>query len=1193
MLSSVVTNNILDYLCDRVLLCDGGTGSLIQTMNLSTELDFLGKENCTEVLVLSRPDIIRSIHVYYFEAGADCVETNTFGASPITLADFGLAEQTLEINRQAVRLAREAAEQFTRDGRTRFVLGAVGPGTKLPSLGQIDYDTLESAYTVQCQGLVEADALLIETCQDPLQIKAAVNGARAACASSLVEIPIFIQVTVEKSGTLLIGTDIAAVTTVVHSLNVPLIGLNCATGPQEMVEHIQWLSQNWPGFISVQPNAGLPKLINGCVHYPLQPADLSLWLKRFVQESGVSLVGGCCGTTPDHIRSVDAMLRALDQRGHWRPEPIRREVHWVPAIASLYNQVPLRQEKAFLSIGERCNANGSKKFRQLQASDNWNGIVTLAREQVAEGSHALDICTAFVGREEWADMVEVVTHLRGTISVPLVIDSTDTAVIEAALKLYGGKAIINSITFEDGEVTAANRLLLARRFGACVIGLTIDENGMAKTVNEKVQIAHRLYKFAVDLHGLSPTDLIIDPLTFTICTGNSDDTDLAINTLRAVKRIRSELPECQIVLGISNISFGLKPKARHVLNSVFLDQAIHHGMTTAIVQISHLLPIHLLSEVELNSASNLIYYRQDQEDRPLKAFMDLFQNPDSTHETVVNSLTESSLSAIVLGKSTLEERLRRHIVDGNRDKLEEDLRHALKIYTPLTIINDILLIGMKEVGDLFGQGRMQLPFVLQSAEVMKAAVAWLEPFMKHGTVSPRATIVLATVKGDVHDIGKNLVDIILTNNGYRVVNLGIRQPISAILEATYKYKADAVGMSGLLVKSTVIMRENLKEMASQGLTIPVILGGAALTRRFVEEDCFTIYRYVSYAKDAFAGLDLMEKVGNGQFTNHDSTLSAVSYCLSDERANSVESTDLQQISTSDNHEEKKKKLIPLHRVDSTVISPSETTINPPFWGTRLVEEIPIDTILPYLNESTLYQFQWGFRKLDRSYSSWKEWTSQEVRPILDRLLHICREETILQPRAIYGYWPCVSQGNSVLLFEPEDYQRLSYASEVARFTFPRQSKDGGLCLTDFFQDINKGKMDIVGLQVVTIGDRVSEIERVWFSLNKYQDYLYLHGLSVEMAEALAEYIHKMIRVELGFAKEEPGDLSSLLKQKYRGARYSFGYPACPNLADQRKLLSLLGAERIGVSLSDEDQLYPEQSTSAIVCLHPQAKYFVV
>ncbi len=1153
-------SNILDHLHDRVLLCDGGTGYLIQAMNLSVEKKFLGKENCTEIFVLTHPDKVRSIHAHYFEAGADCVETNTFGASPLTLAEFGLAGQTLEINQKAVAIAREAAELFS-DTHPRFVLGAVGPGTRLPSLGHIDYDSLETAYAVQCAGLMGVDAFLIETCQDPLQIKAAVNGAKRSREKAGKETPIFVQVTVERTGTLLVGTDIAAAVTVVHSLNVPLIGLNCATGPQEMSEHVQWLSKNWPGFVSVQPNAGLPVLVNGQTHYPLNPAELAFWHERFVSEDGIHLVGGCCGTTPEHIRAVDAMLERISNHGRRRPPPVRRLVHWVPAVASLYNQVPLRQENAFLSIGERCNASGSRKFRQYQETDNWDGVISMARTQSLEGSHCLDVCTAFVGRDERADMIEIVSRLRVSSHAPLVIDSTDTAVIETALKLYGGKAIINSIHFEDGEKAAAGRLRLARHFGAAVVALTIDENGMAKTAAEKIRIARRLYDFAVNHYGLPAADLLFDPLTFTICTGSPEERCLAIETLEAIKLLRAMFPECQIMLGVSNVSFGLQPMARHVLNAVFLDHALRRGLTAAIVHVSRLLPSHRLTAEEYRAAEDLIF--DTGKTNALQTFIALFQDRPRT------TITDRSKPG------TVEDRLKHHIINGDRQGLEENLAEALQVYAPLVIINDILLAGMKEIGELFGLGKVQLPFVLQSAETMKTAINLLKPHLIHVTPSQRGTIVLATVRGDVHDIGKNLVDILLTNNGYRVINLGTKQPITAIMAAAREHVADAVGMSGLLVKSTLVMKENLQEMTRHGIEIPVLLGGAALTRRFVEEECIAAYGcgLVAYAQDAFAGLDLMTRVVEGTF----------SHVTTNRRTTPIKK---QKLVTH-------KKIIqlrsfPEERKDQHVEVPLAAQIpTPPFWGARLLRHVPVRSLISYLNEVTLYRFHWGFCKAGQSHDVWRAWAAQAVRPVLNRMLDICAQETILQPCAAYGYWPCTRSGDSVILFDTDG------ATEVAHFTFPRQARPDGLCIADFFKSDDDQQMHTIALQVVTLGARASDVARAWFAADRYQDYMYLHGLSVEMTEALAEYVHKLIRVELGLAAEEARDLDGILKREYRGARYSFGYPACPNIADQHKLLALLGADRIGISMSEEDQLYPEQSTSAIVCLHPQAKYFTI
>jgi 5-methyltetrahydrofolate--homocysteine methyltransferase len=1161
--------DILDHLHDRVLLCDGAMGTQVQSMNLTLGKDFQGHENCTDILCLSRPDAVREIHMRYFAAGADMVETNTFGASRLTLGEFGIADLAFDINRRAVDIAREAAAEFAGDGRARFILGSIGPGTKLPSLGHVDYDTLEASFLDQARGLIAggADAILVETCQDPLQIKAAVNAAKLARNQAGVDTPIFVQVTVETTGTLLVGADIAAAATIVQALDVPLMGLNCATGPQEMSEHVRWLSANWPGLVSVQPNAGLPELVDGRAAYPLRPIDLATWQERFLEDDRINLLGGCCGTTPEHIAALDAMLTRR-AGGDRRPRPVRREVHWVPSVASLYGQVTMRQENAFLSIGERCNANGSKKFRDCQDREDWDGALAIGKEQVKEGSHTLDVCTAFVGRDEVRDMTQLVSRMRGAVTAPLVIDSTELPVIEAALKLYGGKAIINSINFENGEESAAKRLALARKFGAAVIALTIDEAGMAKDVESKVALAHRLYDFAVVRHGLPAADLMIDPLTFTICTGNQDDRPLASHTLEAIRRIAAELPECQIVLGLSNVSFGLKAAARHVLNSVFLDHALKAGMTGAIVHVSKIAPLHRLDSAQAEAAEDLIFDRRREGYDPLQAFISLFSGKEA-----------GDLAKPRPSTATVEERLKQRIVDGDRTGLEQDLAAALVDWKPLDIINQLLLDGMKEVGELFGSGRMQLPFVLQSAETMKAAVAYLEPFMEKAEGQQKGTVVLATVRGDVHDIGKNLVDIILTNNGYRVINLGIKQPINAIIAAAREHKADAIGMSGLLVKSTVVMRDNLEEMTREGLDLPVLLGGAALTRAFVEEDCVAAYGpgRVAYARDAFDGLDLMAKVVDQRFDEHVAAARAkrVSRAGGERRKDRGAALSLRPVDYQE---------IRLRRAD---LARQATVPVPPFWGPRIIEAVPLQTLATYLNETMLFQFHWGYRKAGRSLEEWKAWAAKELRPMAVELLKRCQREAILQPCAVYGYWKCAADGDALVLFE-EDGER-----EAARFALPRQAVENGLCLADFVREIDAPERDVIGLQVVTVGRQASEVARQWFAENRYRDYLYLHGLSVETAEALAEYVHARVRAELGFAAEDDRDIDKLLHQHYRGSRYSFGYPACPNLEDQAQVLRLLGADRIGITLSEEWQLEPEQSTSAVVVLHPQAKYFSV
>ena len=1163
--------HLLDALSDQVLLCDGGMGSRVQMLDLEVERDYWGQENCTEILNLSRPELVREIHRGYFEAGADMVETNTFGGSILTLAEFDLQDRTREINRIAAGLAREAAETFS-DDRHRYVMGSIGPGTKLPTLGNVDYDTLEAAITEQCRGLIDGgvDGFLIETCQDTLQIKAAVNAAKLARIELGSDAPIFVQVTVETTGTLLVGPDIAAAATAIHALDVPSLGLNCATGPQEMAEHVRWLSENWPGLISIQPNAGLPELVDGSTFYPLSPDEMAVWMERFIIEDGLNLIGGCCGTSTPHIQGLDAMLRRRGG-GRLRPAPVSRKPVWIPSVSSLYSQTPLRQENSYFSIGERCNANGSKKWRELQEAGDWDGCVAVGREQAAEGSNSLDVCTAFVGRDEVAEMSEVITRFTSSVNAPLVIDSTETPVIEAALKLHGGKPIINSINFEDGEQHAHDRMKLAKKFGAAMIALTIDEVGMAKMPEDKLRIAERLVDFACNQYGLPQSDLMIDPLTFTIATGMEDDRKLGAWTLEGIRLIREKFPDIQIILGLSNISFGLNPAARAVLNSVFLDHAVKAGMTGAIVHVSKIRPLHLIAAEEVKVAEDLIYDRRTPDYDPLQKLLELFAGRKAA-DAVKKRRAE-----------TPAERLKERIVDGERKGIEEDLEAAMKEMTALDIINNVLLDGMKVVGELFGSGKMQLPFVLQSAETMKTAVAWLEPHMERVEGQHRGTMVLATVKGDVHDIGKNLVDIILTNNGYQVINLGIKVPLADMIAAAKEHNAHAIGMSGLLVKSTVIMRENLEEMKRQGIDLPVILGGAALTRNYVEEECARAYGggepgRVAYARDAFDGLSLMDKVAHQGFDDYLTAIQTKRAGKSGRKnARAPEIAETRGFEPIDPAAARERRA----RIAGTITPPT-----PPFWGPRLVESVP-NAVLPFLNERSLYQFQWGFRKQGRSLEEFMEYAKTELRPVLKRMLALNAEQDILRPQALYGYWKAAGDGNDLVLFEEDG------TTEAARFTLPRQPKEDGECIADFVRDINDNVRDVVGLQIVTVGQKASDLAREWFEENRYQDYLYLHGLSVEMAEAMAEYTHKRIRAELGYAAEDDRDMEKMLSQSYRGSRYSFGYPACPRLEDQEPILRLLGAERIGVSLSDGYQLHPEQSTSALVILNPRAKYFTV
>jgi len=1155
----------LRLLQQRVLVFDGAMGTSVHRYGLPLS-DYQGLENCTEVLVLTRPDVIEEIHASFLAVGCDAIETNTFGANKIVLAEFGLADRVYEINRVAAGLARRVADGFAGPDRPRFVAGSIGPGTRLPSLRQTTWDILADSYAEQARGLLDGgvDVMLIETCQDILQTKAALAGVETAMREKGRRVPIMVQITMETTGTMLIGTDMAAATVALEAYpQVDVIGLNCATGPQEMSEHVRYLAANCSRFLSVQPNAGLPQLVEGRPVYPLTPAELARWLREFVETDGVNVVGGCCGTTPEHLAAV---VEAIGVRP---PRP--RNVKTEPSVSSLYQACPIRQQSSFLIVGERTNANGSRRFRRLLEAEDYDGMVAMAKEQVREGSHVIDVCAAYVGRDEVRDMREIVSRFATEVPVPLMIDSTETAVIEASLKLAGGRCIVNSVNLEDGERRCAEILPLCRTFGAAVVALTIDEEGMARTADRKVAIARRIYDLATRKYGLRPADLIFDPLTFTICTGNEDDRRLAIETLEAVQRIKRELPGCHTLLGVSNVSFGIAPAARHVLNSVFLHYACERGLDAAIVHASGIEPMFRIESPRREAARRLIFDERDGGD-PLQAFLALFAEVRPT----------SRKTAV---PRPVEERLKQRIIEGDRAGLEADLGEAMRTWPPLEIINRFLLDGMKVVGDLFGAGQMQLPFVLQSAETMKAAVAYLEPHMEKTAGSgPRpggskGSIVLATVKGDVHDIGKNLVDILLTNNGYTVYNLGIKQPINAIIDAWKEHRADAIGMSGLLVKSTLVMRENLEVLNERGLAPPVILGGAALTRKYVEEDLRAIYRGpLYYAKDAFDGLHWMSQLTQTDGAGREGAAAPAGAAGPGE---ATVQTDRPKAEPPTCRRPAAGSPMPASDIARDVPVPT-----PPFWGARVIERIPLRAVLAYVNEVMLFQVQWQFRKKGRPADEFRRSIDSEVRPIYRELVARCEREEILQPRAVYGYWPCNASGDDLIVYDPHEPDR-----PVARFTFPRQHRPPHWCLADFFRPLGSGERDVVAFSIVTVGGQASRTARQWFQEDRYRDYLYLHGLSVETAEALAEYIHKQIRVELGIAGRDAREIRDLFRQGYQGCRYSFGYPACPRLEDQALLWRLLEPGRIGVTLSEEFQLEPEQSTSALICHHPQARYF--
>jgi 5-methyltetrahydrofolate--homocysteine methyltransferase len=1150
--------NYLDLVGERVVIFDGATGTNLQLLGLGPD-DFGGPalEGCNEVLVRTRPDVVQELHRSFLEVGCDVVETNSFGAFPVVLAEYGIADQAEDLARRAAELAREVASGYSTPDRPRFVAGSIGPGTKLPTLGQISFAELRSAYEVTARGLLEggADLLLVETVYDPLQAKAALQACRRAMAATGREVPLQVQVTIELTGRMLLGTEIGAALAALDAMRPDVIGMNCATGPAEMYEPLRYLSRHSRRPISAQPNAGLPSVVDGRMHYDLSPGALAAHHAAFVSELGVSVVGGCCGTTPEHLAAVVRACADL--------EPARREPRYEPGAASLYSFVPFEQESSVLLVGERTNANGSKRFREAMLAKDWETTVAMARDQAREGAHLLDVCVDYTGADGVADMTELASRLATQSSVPLMIDSTEPAVVEAALGFIGGRPVLNSVNLEEGDAPGGRLdrfLSLARDYGAAVVATCIDTDGQARTAEWKLRAARAICELAIGRYGLEPADLLIDPLALPLSTGMEESRRDGLETIEAIRAIKAELPGVHTILGLSNVSFGLAPAARQVLNSVFLHECVQAGLDAAIVHAGRILPLHKISEEDRSLCLDLVYDRRRDGYDPLQLLVDRFADT-STRRAVPDH-----------ADWPVERRLEQRIVDGDRNGLEEDLEEALgKGLGPLEIVNEILLAGMRTVGDLFGSGQLQLPFVLASAETMKAAVAYLEPRMDRTEASGRGKVVLATVKGDVHDIGKNLVDIILTNNGYEVHNLGIKVPLTEILARADEISADAIGMSGLLVKSTLVMRENLEEMNRLGKShYTVILGGAALTRSYVERDLREVYKgKVFYGKDAFEGLRVLDR-------------------LMEIKASGVDDPSFGTEPTS--------RVLPPRRSQATAAlegtpprrSPAVETDNPvfrpPFLGTRVAKGIPLDEIAEYLNETALYRNQWGYRPVGgETDAEFKTRVRAELRARLD----VARTEGILVPQVLWGYFPANSEGDDLIVYADEDRRQ-----EAARFHFPRQKVDPYLCIADFFRPVDSGEADYVAFQVVTMGPEASRRTAELFAAGRYTDYVFLHGLSVEMTEALAEYWHRRIREEWGFADEDAPSLAGLFRQQHRGGRYSFGYPACPDLEDNAKVVELLDAGRIGVTVSEGFQLHPEQTTLALVCHHPRAKYFV-
>ena len=1163
---------LLDVAARRTIVLDGATGTGFQAMDLPLS-DFDGLEGCNEVLNLSCPQAVRELHAGYLAAGADAVLTNTFGASAVTLAEYGLEERTYEINKAAAEHARAAADRFGQADAPRFAIGSLGPGTKLPSLGQIDFDPLHAAYLAQARGLLDGgvDALLVETVYDLLQGKAAILACRDALAERGLDTPIFATVTIETTGQMLVGSEIGAALTALAPLGLAGVGLNCATGPDLMHEPLRFLAENAPFPLLCSPNAGLPRVEDGQTVYDLTPDGLADALAAFIGEYGVSIVGGCCGTSAEHVRAVSEQVRGVERArrtgGAGGAGVAGDKPRLAPGAASLFSAVPYKQDASFLIVGERANANGSRRFKRLLDEERWEEMANVVRDQAGEGAHVADLCVDFVGRDGVPDMERLVGKARGLSTLPLMLDSTEPPVLEAGLKLIGGKAIVNSINLEDGDHKGSRldrTLSAAVRFGAGVVALSIDEQGQARTCERKVEIAARLHRIATEDYGLSAEDLFFDALTLPLGSGQDDLRRDGIETLEAIAEISRRFPRSQTILGVSNISFGLNPAARQVLNSVFLQEAVDRGLTAAIVHAAQILPAHQIDARQREAALRLIHNEWVDGADPLVEFMALFEGVSLRRE-------ESDLAEL-----SIEQRLHRRIVDGLREGLRDDLDEALRERPALEIINGLLLPAMQEVGDLFGAGKMQLPFVLQSAETMKASVSWLEPHMERSDAAGKGTIVLATVRGDVHDIGKNLVDIILSNNGFTTVNLGIKQPIGPIIEAAEQHDADAIGLSGLLVKSTLVMREDLEELNRRGLAErwPILLGGAALTRGYVETDlreCFA--GRVWYGQDAFEGLRIMNALAAGEPPPHE---------IAPRRAASTRGP--------------KRQTAPSESTEPQRTAPAQRVPEPPFLGTRVVHEgedgLALAELFPYINETALFRGQWGFRNRNGqdAQADWAELVERDARPALRRLQAEALADGVLEPAVVYGYFPAQSDGDDLIIYVPESG---GARAELARFAFPRQQGKQGLCLADYFRPVDSGELDVVGFHVVTMGRRVSERAAELFAADRYQDYLYWHGFGVELAEALAEFWHRRMRAELGIDAADGATPQDLFKTDYQGARYSFGYPACPNLEDQQQLWRLLEPERIGATLSEQWQIEPEQSTSALIVHHPEARYFAI
>ena len=1156
---------ILETIKKRPLIIDGAMGTQLQQRddNISKEA-WQGNEGCNELLNVTAPDIMNEIFTAYLTAGADFITTNTFGSFKWVLDEYNIGDRAYELTKAGAELVKKQCEAFSTPEQPRFCLGSIGPGTKLPSLGHIGYDEMYEGYTEFCLALIDGgvDIFLIETAQDPLQIKAALHAIQEANRQRETEIPIMVSVTIELSGTMLIGTDAQTIATILEPFDILSLGFNCGTGPEQVLKHVKTLSEVWHTPISVHANAGLPQNRGGYTYYPMGPDEFVAQQKKFLEIDGVSFLGGCCGTTPQHIRALVDEVINITPKAPTGSHPT--------SIASLFNTVELMQQPAPLLMGERSNATGSKAFRELILAEDYEGTLSVAQQQVRAGAHVLDVNVGFAGRDETKDMNAVMALYAQKIAIPLMPDSTQTTGLETALKHIGGKPILNSVNLEDGEEKFDAVCKLAKKFGASLVCLTIDEVGMAKTVENKLAVADRIIELATKRHGLKKEDLVFDVLTFTLGSGDEEYWDAGINTIEAIRALRLKHPEVGATLGLSNISFGLDKDARPYLNSMFLHHCVQAGLTSVIINVKHIIPLNKISKQDQEICDDLIFNRKPNGEA-LFHFIEHF----SKKEAVDNDAEDAEYLAM-----SDEQKIAKLLMDGDKDRmipLVEEARHTIK---PEVIVNEILIDAMKVVGELFGSGQMQLPFVLQSAETMKKTVDHLNPYLPKVEKQVDTTLILGTVKGDVHDVGKNLVDIILSNNGYKVINLGIKVELDRFLQTLEESNATALGMSGLLVKSTQVMLENLKTLQEKGITIPILLGGAALTRAFIEDFCRPAYDGpIFYCKDAFDGVTAMSRIEAG---NLDTNLHP-------------------EVEDVEKHEEK-EYIIPEFK-DIKMPSRDVTVPTPPFWGRREIKltQQQVEMAFEWINHKILFKSRWGYSSKGMSKETYQKQLDEVVWPAYEKLKKRFLDEKLFEPTIIYGYWPCRSDDNSLLIFdESEGYfnedevnkepldQVIGRAEEI--FSFPRQRKQPHRALSDFF---HSDRHDVIALTCVSAGEKLSEVEREIYEAGNYTEYYQFHGLGVELAEALAEIAHKQIRLDLNIAKDEGNTLADVRMNKYQGSRYSFGYAACPDLELNRPLFNLLKPEEFGIELSETFQIHPEQSTSALVVYHPNATYYNV